>query len=140
MKTNHIFSEGKALSFDGMGEDGRGFVFDLLRRLKSGPDLIKIMAVDFNHVPAESFHFFLVGRRIETLGDRAGRLQAVQIEYRAEAAQFVDAGGHEGFPYLAFRQLAVAQAAVYAGRQMSDGEVNIERFLPVPVVMMAVDA
>jgi len=103
-----------ALALDRLGEDHGGLALDGLGFLVGGLDLLEVMAVDLDDVPAEGLELLVEGLgRHDVLG-RAVDLQPVHIDAGAEIVEMILGGGHHGLPDLALGQLAVAKNGVDA--------------------------
>ena len=82
--------------------------------LEGGEDLVKVMAVNFQHVPVKSLKFFIQRLGGHHIGGAPVDLEAVHIHEHTEIIQMPFGGGHGGFPDLPLGQLSIAAEGVAA--------------------------
>ena len=107
-----IFHERDALALDGLRKDHGRLALDGRRFREGSLDAVEIMAVDRNDVAAERFELLVLRFGRHDVRRLAVDLEAVDVDDGAEVVEFILRGRHHCFPYLAFRDLAVAEDRV----------------------------
>ena len=118
-----FFKNGKnAEAFLRLGDDARGLVLDASGGFESLGGLGHVVALDRLDVPAEGFDFRGEGSEIEDLRRGAGLLIGVLIDDQRQVAGFVETGGGDRFPDLAFAHFTIAGEDVDMGVELIDLE------------------
>lgn len=88
MKCDVVFHEAYPFALDGARDDHSGSAFPLLGSLVGGQNLLEVMSVCINGVPAEGLPF--LGKRLEVhdVSSPAAELDAVVVNYSCQVIQF----------------------------------------------------
>ena len=106
-----ILHERNALALHGVGDDHGGIAVMRGGGFERAEDFVEIVAVDFDHVPAERGVFRGERLDVHDVFDPAVDLQAIAVHDGAEIVELVVRCGHHGFPDAAFLMFAIAHDA-----------------------------
>ena len=109
-----VLHEVDTLALDGVGQDQGRLAFDVTGLLERGQDLLHVVPVDVDDVPAEGAVLVLQGLDVHHVLDPPIDLKAVPVDDRTDIVQLEVARRHDGFPDLPFLLLTVPHQAVGA--------------------------
>ena len=114
MPAGLVFHVADSLALDGVHQDHRGLAGAGIgvEPGEGGFDLVKVVAVDGDHVEAEGGEFLIHRGGAHDLLGGAVDLEPVQVYDGAQVVQLVVVGKETGLPDLALGDLAVSQQAV----------------------------
>ena len=107
-----------ALALLGAGDDRRRLALGGLGLGVGGLDLVDVVAVDLDRVPAEGADALGVAGQVPAEHRLAGLAQAVDVDDRDDVVQALPAGVLEGLPHRALGHLGVAAQAPHAVGQL----------------------
>ena len=107
-----------ALALLGAGDDRRRLALGRLGLRVGGLDLVDVVAVDLDRVPAEGLDPALVAVEVPAEHRLAGLAEAVDVDDRDDVVQALPAGVLEGLPHRALGHLGVAAQAPDAVGQL----------------------
>ena len=114
MPAGVVLHEAHALALDGLGQNHSGLALGGGSFLEGLDDLVIVVAVDLDDVPAEGLALLVQRLGGHDVGGAAVDLQAVHVDDGAQVVQLILGSGHESLPNLALGDFAVAQDGVDA--------------------------